>query len=360
MLLKNPRIMMVGDSITVGYLTDNYNVRTFLSRLTSDFGVCLDFVGPYSDPLISTTGDATKHAAVIGITAQEVNNQWIALWMAANTPDIVLIHLGTNDLRLTSSAQDTVKSLGEIVDKIYTANPNVIILLAQIIGTSTYFDNKVNELNTLIPVLVQDKKSTGVAIYCVNQNESVLPLTDMLDGVHPAGHGYMKMAQRWFEGLVANKVITATKELKNISKCKGISISPLPDNGQELNSYDASLAFDDSVANGFFYRATSLPQYIEIDLHRNYNVYMIDLYHASRYVDESSPYNLYSYKIEFSQDKKSWTEVDKVLKNTKGRTSHGFNATTTRYVRLSVLENAQGIVPEFRLNEMRVYGTPVA
>ena len=141
-----PRVLLLGDSIT-----DNH-YRTILWRSLRDAGYQFDLVGSqHSYPLRAAASDLsmggetfdTDHEGHTGWTADEllVGSQWdpaggggLNDWLAEYTPDIVALHIGTNDLIIGSlTPAEIAVDIGEVIEKLRSSNPNVVILLAQII-----------------------------------------------------------------------------------------------------------------------------------------------------------------------------------------------------------------------------------
>ncbi len=140
-------VMLLGDSIT-----DNH-YRAGLWRRLQSGGYQFDFVGTqHSYPLLVRVGelrvgDATfdsDHQGHMGWQTSELllGSEWdpdgnLASWLdalGADRPDIVTVHIGTNDLIVgVASPADTVASIAEIVDVLRQANPDVTVLIAQII-----------------------------------------------------------------------------------------------------------------------------------------------------------------------------------------------------------------------------------
>jgi lysophospholipase L1-like esterase len=54
-------------------------------------------------------------------------------WMRISEPDIVLIHLGNNDLTYGQSLESTIEELRQLIQRIRAVNPRVKLLIAQII-----------------------------------------------------------------------------------------------------------------------------------------------------------------------------------------------------------------------------------
>ena len=114
-------------------------------------------------------------------------------------PDVVLLHVGTNDLLQGQSVSSTIDDIGHIIDNLRSVNPNITIYLAKIIPIAFKLD-QTNELNDDIPGLVSEKDTSQSHVIVVDQF-SGFNSDDSYDGVHPNESGEQKMAQRWFEAL---------------------------------------------------------------------------------------------------------------------------------------------------------------
>jgi lysophospholipase L1-like esterase len=128
------KIMPLGDSITQGFVSDS-TWRYYLYQQLRNAGYGVDFVGSQHtltdgyDPHLDYDQDHEGHS---GWRADQVLAQ-ISGWANATHPDVVLIHLGTNDLRAGQTPQSTINEIGQISDVLRSVNPNVKIVLAQII-----------------------------------------------------------------------------------------------------------------------------------------------------------------------------------------------------------------------------------
>jgi len=131
-----------------------------------------------------------------------------------NIPDIVLLHLGTNDLAQGYSVAEITSHLGTLIDHFRTYNKNVIILLAQIIpcATATIYPvpyksqpwcANVPSLNAAIPALVAQKYTLFSPVVVVDQYTgfNATPGFDSYDGVHPNQSGEQKMAAKWLAAI---------------------------------------------------------------------------------------------------------------------------------------------------------------
>jgi lysophospholipase L1-like esterase len=195
------KIMPLGDSITCA-LEFQASYRYYLWHRLLNAGYAVDFVGSLEgvfnghDPLYPDFD--WDHEGHSGYRAQDVLPE-VKAWAQAAQPDVVLIHLGTVDMFEQESISYTLAALGGIIDKLREVNPNVKILLAQIIPTrDAEVRAQIQLLNAQIPVLVKEKNSAASPVRTVNQYTGFNPWSDTVDGVHPNGSGEQKLGDNWY------------------------------------------------------------------------------------------------------------------------------------------------------------------
>ena len=132
-----------------------------------------------------------------------------------NVPDIVLMHLGTNDLAYGYSVNEVITHLSTLIDIFRSKNPKVKILLAQIIPckNTNYYPNppsdmfagcsKIPDLNAAIPALVTQKNTPVSPVILVDQYTNFSVNNDTYDGVHPDASGEQKMAHKWADAILS-------------------------------------------------------------------------------------------------------------------------------------------------------------
>lgn len=197
-----PRVLPLGDSIT-----DSSSVqpsyRVVLLRMAADSGYRFRFVGSQLERPSPQSADGASsyyHEGHSGWRADEILSR-IEQWAIEASPDIVLIHLGHNDLCQGQSVQSTVKDLADIIDVLRSVNTRVRIVLAQIIRSSATCHSKIPELNGKLPDLVATKTSTSSPVLLADLYTGFVPETMTVEGVHPNASGNAWMAERWFERL---------------------------------------------------------------------------------------------------------------------------------------------------------------
>ncbi len=195
-------ILPLGDSITQGN-TQNNSYRRPLWHTLVDAGYSVDFVGSLTrnngGPPPNADFDL-DHEGHWGWRADQLLAS-LPGWLGGYTPDIVMMHVGSNDAFQGQSTASTVAEIESIIDALRVDNRNVTILLAQLIPAADSGRNRrVNEFNAEVPGIVSRKTQIQSPVILVDQNSGFL-LSDLRDGVHPTLAGQQKMAAKWFETL---------------------------------------------------------------------------------------------------------------------------------------------------------------
>lgn len=219
------RIMLLGDSITQGDRERNTYRRPLWQKLQeADFDT-VNFVGSQtenSDGPNPNPDFDLDHEGHSGFRTDEILLQ-LDDWVESAQPDVVLIHLGTNDILQVQSAESTVDELGQVIDTLRDENPNVTIFLAQIIPTINNNDELL-ALNEQIPVLAAEKDLEDSPIIVVDQFSGFSLADDTYDSIHPNSDGENKIAEQWLTSL--SEVFTESDLEEN------------PDSDEELLSND--------------------------------------------------------------------------------------------------------------------------
>jgi lysophospholipase L1-like esterase len=123
-------------------------------------------------------------------------------WAKATKPDIVMIHLGTNDIAQQQDLKETVAELKQVITKLRSANPKVKVLVAQIIPLQGS-EARCQEFNGQIQILARQITTQQSPVVVVDQFTGFRaePGKDNYDGAHPNAIGEQKMAQRWLNAL---------------------------------------------------------------------------------------------------------------------------------------------------------------
>ena len=201
------RIMPLGDSITSGMEEfgelDQENIggyRRFLWQRLKDAGKSVDFVGSErTGESISPSIDPDNEGHP-GWRMSDINAITYSTMMQ-HLPDIVLLHIGTNDLTTVSS--DGIK---QILDQVATyethSGKKTLVLVALIIDRQTP-DARIATFNKNVKEYLQKRIFSGDRIKIVDMygGAKLIP-ADYTNELHPNSTGYLKMAQVWFKSIV--------------------------------------------------------------------------------------------------------------------------------------------------------------
>jgi lysophospholipase L1-like esterase len=213
--------MPLGDSITQSF-SPLSSYRYYLWHLLLNQNYRVDFVGSMNGVGNGPPGYADfdmDHEGHAGWRADEILAS-IQLWATQASPDIVLLHIGTNDLCQGQSGDSTVLDIGNIIDVLRMINPHIRILLAQIIGQASFANCGSPLLNAKLPALVADKNTVESPITLVDQYTGFDASTMTFDGMHPNATGDSAMAQRWFDKLVPVLETILTDPHFRTSRCQ--------------------------------------------------------------------------------------------------------------------------------------------
>lgn len=218
-VIGDTRIMPLGDSITQG--VDGAGLASgeqigYRKKLLDDMvaaGYSVDFVGGQTNGQSATPPIADPdHEGHPGFKPSQIEAQ-ITSYLNANPADVVLLHVGTNDIN-TDPVNDLANDVNDILDLIdawETANNNpVTVFVAQIIERANFnapfFPNpNVQSFNNALSSLVSTRISAGDSLRLVNQNAVVDPATDLMpDMIHPNPTGYGNMADAWLADINAS------------------------------------------------------------------------------------------------------------------------------------------------------------
>ncbi len=186
------KIMPLGDSITFGSPDRSYGgYRRLLGTLLANDGYLVAFVGSRRSGE-GVTPDPNNEGHPGWTIPQMKNGIDTEGWLEASRPDIVLLHIGTNDIR-KGDAASAPSNLSVLLDDILARVPQTHIIVAQIIPFRRGPDPGHQSYNAAIPGVVASK---GPRVSMVDM-QAVLSPSDYADGLHPNAGGYDKMARAW-------------------------------------------------------------------------------------------------------------------------------------------------------------------
>ncbi len=224
-LCAQVRILPLGDSITNGesHVLDSLvtGYRQPLWLLLQSAGYLVDFIGsdsagygavPKFDPNNAGFGGyTTKQLSNLIITGYDRDGNPITdgPYLNTYTPDIILLHIGTNEV--DTSTSDLENLLDYFDDYEDSTNTQIWVILAKIINRIPY-STVTTTYNNNIDRMAKERIKNGDKIKLVDmendagfiyQIDTTVPYSDgdMFDHLHPNKSGYTKMANLFYDTL---------------------------------------------------------------------------------------------------------------------------------------------------------------
>ncbi|MET7417635.1 GDSL-type esterase/lipase family protein [Dactylosporangium sp. NPDC005555] len=188
------KVMPLGDSITwgVGSPSSSSYRAPLYNRLVAGAGYNVDFVGSQQSGTLPDTDNEGHSGWRIEQIAASVDG-----WLATYQPDVVLLHIGTNDMNQNYQVSTAPQRLGSLIDQILAARPTATVLVAKIVpALDATIQARIDTFNAAVPGLVG---SRGPRVKLADL--STLAASDLNDTLHPNDAGYAKMAVRWYTAL---------------------------------------------------------------------------------------------------------------------------------------------------------------
>jgi lysophospholipase L1-like esterase len=214
------RILPLGASIVYGYeSSDGNGFREDLRQQLINNNASVNYVGEFQggsmvdNDVEAVNGYRIDQAAVIAEHALP--------WL----PNLVIIHVGTNDAGQNYAIDTAADRLGSLVDRILSAVPGTVVLVSTIIPNgNAATEANIEILNAGITVMVQERSAAGKFVYLADMHTGYITTADLnADGTHPTDgkfyhlldayssvlmiqpdkcvEGYAKMANVWYEAI---------------------------------------------------------------------------------------------------------------------------------------------------------------
>lgn len=208
----NSKILQLGDSITNGA---PYSYRFGLYGLLTEKALKFQNIGSQFRFTLGSSGNwDANHEGHDGAKTDFINSE-LPGWLSTYTADIVLIHLGTNDITTLTQSGGNSSQLGtslnnitSIINQLRNDNPNVKIYLAMILPIDVPNLNRdtVNDMvsvwNSNLVSIANSNTTAASPIKIVDMNSGFNRFS-LIDGIHPTQATAFEMAQRWFNAIVS-------------------------------------------------------------------------------------------------------------------------------------------------------------
>lgn len=210
------RIMPTGDSITHG-IGGSGSYRSELADVLDTAGCSYRMVGSQSQSL-KDTGYYGAHEGYSGHTADDFlngqqtssgNNPGIANAVNYQSPDLVLLHIGSVDLFKGQTVESTISDIAAVIDTIHQNKPDTVVVVANVIPwfndtRDSNLPNSIRMLGNKIQELVQSSNNPLVSLADVRSGFTEEMMQS--DLIHPNMDGDTHIANAMFDSFYSSSV----------------------------------------------------------------------------------------------------------------------------------------------------------
>ncbi|WP_113699883.1 NPP1 family protein [Nonomuraea lactucae] len=198
--LPDVRMMPLGDSITHGIGSSSqagYRLPLQTILKVTLAGSSLDMVGTQRDGPQQADRD---HEGYPGKRIDQIVNA-AACAVPMYRPNVVTLHIGTNDMNQGYHLSTAPERLGALIDQILDDAPETTVLVATLVpSTKAGLQSRIDAYNKRIPKIVQQRRDQGKHVRLVNMN--AVTTSDLAQPAHPNDNGYLKMAMAFIRGVI--------------------------------------------------------------------------------------------------------------------------------------------------------------
>jgi lysophospholipase L1-like esterase len=186
------RIMPLGDSITYGVgspSSSSYRAALW-NRLAVQAGYAVDFVGSQRSGALPDQDNEGHSGWRIDEIAANIDG-----WLATSQPDVVLLHIGTNDMNQNYQVDTAPQRLAALADRILADRPSATVLVAKIVPSlDAGIQGRINTFKAAIPGALNRCSATGATGRCSAPRSR--------PAIRPR-RGWTARARRWASGGIA-------------------------------------------------------------------------------------------------------------------------------------------------------------
>jgi lysophospholipase L1-like esterase len=202
------RVLPLGDSITWGQgsPTESSYRAPLWQMVAGQSRFSIRFVGEQLSGDLPEPANEGHRGYTIDQIAQNVD-----VWMAAARPDVVILHIGINDLAKNLDVPGAPDRLAVLVNRIYRDRPGVSVVFMGLLPTTPGLGPQVAVYNARAAALERAERQAGRSFSYVTP--PALTSTERVDRLHPNDTGYRLIAQAIFPVLsrtVADREATRT------------------------------------------------------------------------------------------------------------------------------------------------------
>lgn len=206
---KTMRIMPLGDSITDGITEGDVPARKrygyrgplWIKLKKSDYAA--NFVGSLTSGSDITPKFDVDHEGHPGWTSHEIASK-VYGYLEHAKPDIILLHIGTNDHAKSTSGVESILNEIDYYEK--NSGHKIRVIIAKIVNRRIT-DPYISSFNHNLEKLVISRWENGDILTLVDMDKDAkLTKKDYSNNTHPNNKGYAKMANVWFKEITNDYV----------------------------------------------------------------------------------------------------------------------------------------------------------
>jgi acyl-CoA thioesterase-1 len=201
------RYLALGDSITDGFGVPGAYRTVLWQRLVERDHDRIDFVGSESGgPPRLGDQDHEGHPGwcidgPCSGSGTDLELPRVDDWMRRSRPDVVSVHLGTNDLLRGASGATVAERLDRLLTRIYADGPDTHVVVVQIIDVADRPEH--DAYDALVPQVAAKHRAEGRRTTVVDLSDLLSIPADYRDGVHPTQAGYDRMGEALYPAISA-------------------------------------------------------------------------------------------------------------------------------------------------------------
>ncbi|GAA3025954.1 FG-GAP-like repeat-containing protein [Kitasatospora albolonga] len=198
------KVMPLGDSITRGYMSTPENgYRAKLQQLVSQQSrYTVNMVGSVRNgTLADPESEGHSGYEIQGIRAE------LDGWLAAAQPDVVLLHIGINDLNnkhdVDANGNTAVDRAKALINQIFADRPNVTVIVQGLIRSTAGIPEqpgitaKIDDYNSQLKTWVNQERTKRHVRFV----DSTVPADQLADKLHPNADGYDTFGRTFYSEL---------------------------------------------------------------------------------------------------------------------------------------------------------------
>ncbi|HEY3479798.1 MAG TPA: FG-GAP-like repeat-containing protein [Streptomyces sp.] len=190
------RVMPLGDSITwgVGSATTSSYRAPLWNLVAGQSRYAVRFVGSQASGTLPDPSNEGHSGYIIQQIRDGVDG-----WLAGARPDVVLLHIGVNDLNRGIDTAHAPDRFADLIDRVFADRPGITVLAMGVIPTSPGLESAAAAYNASIKALAGPEQQAGKKFRYVEP--PALTSAEMVDHLHPNDAGYLRMANAFSPAL---------------------------------------------------------------------------------------------------------------------------------------------------------------